>query len=137
MILFLNAVWLIFGGAVAGFSYILSGICLCLTVIGFPFGIRAIQLGVLRDGALRQVVFQKRNGNWLRGAGVQYHLAALGRLVYRADAHRFWLNSFCNCSRHPLCHQAFQAGAGGALPLQLPIAGNRGTLATSLLAIIN
>ena len=47
MILLLNAVWLIFGGAVAGFSYILSGICLCLTVIGFPFGIRAIQLGVL------------------------------------------------------------------------------------------
>ena len=47
MILFLNVVWLILGGAVAGFSYILSGICLCLTVIGFPFGIRAIQLGMM------------------------------------------------------------------------------------------
>ncbi len=47
MSLLANLIWLIFGGAIAALSYILAGIFLCLTIVGIPFGIKAIQFGVL------------------------------------------------------------------------------------------
>jgi uncharacterized membrane protein YccF (DUF307 family) len=46
MSFFGNLIWLIFGGFVAGLGYILGGIVLCLTIIGIPFGLRVISLGV-------------------------------------------------------------------------------------------
>jgi len=41
-----NIIWLIFGGLIAGLGYIVGGIVLCLTIIGIPFGIQSIKLGV-------------------------------------------------------------------------------------------
>ncbi|WP_145263502.1 YccF domain-containing protein [Planctomycetes bacterium Pan216] len=41
-----NILWLIFGGLFAGLGYILGGLILCLTIIGIPFGIQSIKLGV-------------------------------------------------------------------------------------------
>ena len=40
-----NLVWLVFGGLVAGLSYIVAGFALCLTIIGIPFGVKAMQFG--------------------------------------------------------------------------------------------
>ena len=40
-----NALWLIFGGFVAGLGYIVGGFLVCLTIIGIPFGTQAIKLG--------------------------------------------------------------------------------------------
>ncbi len=41
-----NIVWLIFGGLISGLGYILGGVALCLTIVGIPFGLQAIRLGV-------------------------------------------------------------------------------------------
>ena len=41
-----NIIWLIFGGLFAGLGYILGGLLVCLTIIGIPFGIQAMKLGV-------------------------------------------------------------------------------------------
>lgn len=41
-----NVIWLIFGGLITGLGYILGGLVLCLTIIGIPFGLKAIRLGV-------------------------------------------------------------------------------------------
>jgi uncharacterized membrane protein YccF (DUF307 family) len=41
-----NIIWLIFGGLITGLGYIVGGIGLCLTVIGIPFGVQSIKLGV-------------------------------------------------------------------------------------------
>ncbi len=41
-----NIIWLIFGGLIAGVGYILGGLLLCLTIVGIPFGVKAMQLGV-------------------------------------------------------------------------------------------
>ncbi len=41
-----NIIWLIFGGLVTGLGYIIGGLLLCLTIIGIPFGLQAIKLGV-------------------------------------------------------------------------------------------
>jgi uncharacterized membrane protein YccF (DUF307 family) len=41
-----NVIWLAFGGLVAGMEYVISGLVLCLTIVGIPFGLRSIKLGV-------------------------------------------------------------------------------------------
>lgn len=40
-----NVIWLIFGGLITGLGYIIGGLLLCLTIVGIPFGKRAIELG--------------------------------------------------------------------------------------------
>lgn len=41
-----NIIWLIFGGFLAGLGYIVGGLLLCLTIIGIPFGLKSMRLGV-------------------------------------------------------------------------------------------
>jgi uncharacterized membrane protein YccF (DUF307 family) len=41
-----NIIWLIFGGFLAGLGYIIGGLVICLTIVGIPFGVQAIKLGV-------------------------------------------------------------------------------------------
>jgi len=41
-----NLIWLIFGGVLAGLGYIIGGLLLCLTIVGIPFGLQSIKLGI-------------------------------------------------------------------------------------------
>ena len=41
-----NILWLIFGGLIAGIGYILGGLLTCITIVGIPFGIQAMKIGV-------------------------------------------------------------------------------------------
>ena len=41
-----NIVWLIFGGFITGLGYIIGGLVTCLTIVGIPFGLQAIKIGV-------------------------------------------------------------------------------------------
>lgn len=41
-----NLVWLIFGGFIAALGYIIGGIALMITIIGIPFGLQSIRLGI-------------------------------------------------------------------------------------------
>jgi len=41
-----NIIWLIFGGFFAGLGYIIGGLLLMLTIIGIPFGLKSIRLGI-------------------------------------------------------------------------------------------
>lgn len=41
-----NIIWLVFGGFITGLGYILGGLGLCLTIIGIPFGLQSMKLGV-------------------------------------------------------------------------------------------
>ncbi|PIF05734.1 MAG: hypothetical protein CSA36_04885 [Draconibacterium sp.] len=42
-----NIIWLVFGGFAIFIEYIVAGLVLCITIIGIPFGLQAIKLGVL------------------------------------------------------------------------------------------
>ncbi len=42
-----NIIWLLFGGILIALEYFISSILLCLTIIGIPFGLQTIKLGVL------------------------------------------------------------------------------------------
>lgn len=41
-----NLIWLICGGLFAAIGYIVSGLGLCLTIVGIPFGIQTMKIGV-------------------------------------------------------------------------------------------
>ena len=58
-----NLIWLIFGGFVAGLGYILGGLVLCLTIIGIPFGLRVISLGVATLAPFGKEVVPRERGD--------------------------------------------------------------------------
>ena len=41
-----NLIWLVFGGLISGIAWIIAGLGLCLTIIGIPFGLQAMKVGV-------------------------------------------------------------------------------------------
>jgi len=41
-----NVIWLVFGGFLTGLGYIIGGLVVCLTIIGIPFGMQAMKLGI-------------------------------------------------------------------------------------------
>lgn len=42
-----NILWLIFGGLMIAVEYFIGGLLLCLTIIGIPFGIQTMKIGIL------------------------------------------------------------------------------------------
>lgn len=58
-----NIIWLIFGGFLTGLGYILGGIGLCITIVGIPFGIQAMKLGVATFAPFGKRVVVEENGN--------------------------------------------------------------------------
>lgn len=41
-----NIIWLVFGGLLIGLGYVIGGAVLCLTIIGIPFGVQGIKIGI-------------------------------------------------------------------------------------------
>ncbi|MGZ8217887.1 YccF domain-containing protein [Methylomagnum sp.] len=67
MSLFGNIIWLIFGGLITGLGYILGGLGLCLTIIGIPFGLQSIKLGVAVFAPFGKDVVETENANSVLG----------------------------------------------------------------------
>jgi Predicted membrane protein len=42
-----NIIWLVFGGIIIAFEYLISSILLMTTIIGIPFGLQTLKLAVL------------------------------------------------------------------------------------------
>lgn len=42
-----NILWMIFGGIETATGYFLSGLILCITIIGIPFGLQNLKLGLV------------------------------------------------------------------------------------------
>lgn len=58
-----NILWLIFGGLLSGLGYILGGVVLCLTILGIPFGVQSIKLGIATFAPFGQKVVERDNAN--------------------------------------------------------------------------
>ena len=66
MSLFGNIIWLIFGGFVSGIGYILGGVAVCLTIVGIPFGVQSIKLGIATMTPFgREIVTREDSGGFL------------------------------------------------------------------------
>ena len=42
-----NILWFIFGGLFSGLSWLFSGIILCITIVGIPFGLQFFKIAKL------------------------------------------------------------------------------------------
>ena len=58
-----NIIWLIFGGFIVGLFYIIGGFVLCLTIVGIPFGVQTIKLGVATFAPFGREVQEFENAN--------------------------------------------------------------------------
>lgn len=62
-----NIIWLIFGGLITGLGYILGGLGLCLTIVGIPFGLQSIKLGVAVFAPFGKDMVETENANSVLG----------------------------------------------------------------------
>ena len=58
-----NIFWLIFGGFLAGLGYIIGGIALCLTIVGIPFGVQAMKIGLATFAPFGKEINERENVN--------------------------------------------------------------------------
>ena len=58
-----NIIWLIFGGLLTGLGYIIGGLGLCLTVVGIPFGVQSMKLGVATFAPFGKELVERPGGN--------------------------------------------------------------------------
>lgn len=58
-----NILWLIFGGLLSGLGYILGGMVMCLTIIGIPFGIQSMKLGVATFAPFGRELVEREDAN--------------------------------------------------------------------------
>jgi uncharacterized membrane protein YccF (DUF307 family) len=58
-----NIIWLVFGGFVSGMCYIFGGLCLCLTIIGIPFGVQSMKLGVATFAPFGKTIVEHEDAN--------------------------------------------------------------------------
>lgn len=42
-----NIIWLVFGGIITSIEYIISSLLLMITIVGIPFGLQTLKLGML------------------------------------------------------------------------------------------
>ncbi len=62
-----NVVWLIFGGFLAALGYIIGGLLLCITVVGIPFGLQSMKIGIAILAPFgREVVEESQANSTLR-----------------------------------------------------------------------
>ncbi len=59
MNLFLNIIWLIFGGFIVVMAYVLGAVILCITIIGIPFGVQCFKLAGLAIAPFGQEIREK------------------------------------------------------------------------------
>ena len=41
-----NIIWVVFGGLLISLGYLIGGLILCLTIVGIPFGVQIMRLGM-------------------------------------------------------------------------------------------
>jgi len=83
-----NIIWLIFGGIFVAIEYFISSIILCITIIGIPFGLQTIKMGILALWPFGSEIVHKENAHgclntlmnllWLLFGGIWIFLSHIG-----------------------------------------------------------
>ena len=55
MKIILNLLWLIFGGLATAIEYLISSVGLMITIIGIPFGLQTLKIGILGSRVMQSV----------------------------------------------------------------------------------
>jgi uncharacterized membrane protein YccF (DUF307 family) len=54
-----NLIWLIFGGIITAIEYFVASIILMITIVGIPFGVQTLKLGILALWPFGQTTVQR------------------------------------------------------------------------------
>lgn len=83
-----NIIWLIFGGIFVAMEYFISSIALCITIVGIPFGLQTIKMGILTLWPFGSEIVHKENAHgclntfmnllWLLFGGIWIFLSHIG-----------------------------------------------------------
>jgi uncharacterized membrane protein YccF (DUF307 family) len=83
-----NIIWLVFGGLLTSIEYFISSLLLMITIIGIPFGIQTMKLGVLALWPFGSKVTDGKNSSgclsivmniiWILVGGIWICLSHLG-----------------------------------------------------------
>lgn len=57
-----NIIWIVFGGFLMACEYFVSGIILCISIIGIPFGLQLFKIGLLALFPFGQRSYVTNNG---------------------------------------------------------------------------
>lgn len=60
-----NILWLFFGGFIVAFLYFAAGLLMCVTIIGIPFGLQLMKIGILALAPFGKDVTTKENAGCL------------------------------------------------------------------------
>lgn len=58
-----NLIWLIFGGLIAALGYIIAGLLLCVTIVGIPFGMQSVKIGIASLAPFGKEIVEGDNAN--------------------------------------------------------------------------
>ncbi len=58
-----NILWIIFGGFLTCIGWVLAGLLICLTIVGIPFGVQAMKIGVASLAPFGKDVVEGDNAN--------------------------------------------------------------------------
>lgn len=82
-----NLIWVIFGGLLLSLVYLFGGLLLCLTIVGIPFGVQIIRLGMFALWPFGGKVAEKDNAGgcltiimnvlWIIFGGIEVALSHL------------------------------------------------------------
>ena len=107
-----NIIWLIFGGLHTAIEYFIAGLVLMITIIGIPFGLQSMKLGVLAI--------------WPFGSKVKWKESQPGCLSMFMNVLWFFVGGIWIClthifyglHRHPLGKDALPAGKAGPVTIR-------------------
>ena len=82
-----NLIWVVFGGLLLSLVYLIGGLLLCLTIIGIPFGVQIMRLGLFALWSFGGKVVEKDNAGgcltilmnvlWIVFGGIEVALSHL------------------------------------------------------------
>ena len=110
-----NIIWIIFGGLHIALEYLIAGLVLMITIIGIPFGLQSMKLGMLairHEGKMEAV--SARLSEYIHECAVVlrgWHLDLAHPCFLRPHFlyHHHW---------NPLRKDAFPSGKAGFIPLR-------------------
>ena len=100
-----NIIWLIFGGLHTAIEYFIAGLVLMITIIGIPFGLQSMKLGMLAI--------------WPFGSKVKWKPSQPGCLSMFMNVLWFFVAAALHHHhRHPLGKDALPAGKAGPVTIR-------------------
>lgn len=94
MNIFLNIIWVVFGGVMIAIEYAISSVAMMLTIIGIPFGLQTLKLAIL---ALWPFGSEIKKESWPSGclAGIMNVIWWIVGGIAIAITHLGWGILFC------------------------------------------